>query len=97
MGTWGAAQGHDGREGVPHMGANQSNVPVEMIESGYPLRIVRYGLVAGHRRRREVSAAGFSIVREFEMLADDAVLNVRSDKRRSSRTGCSAARTARRR
>ena len=81
MGTWGAAQGHDGQEGVPHMGANQSNVPVEMIESGYPLRIVRYGFVpdtggAGKYR------GGLSIVREFEMLADDAVLNVRSDKRR---------------
>ena len=81
MGTWGAAQAHDGQEGVPHMGANQSNVPVEMIETGYPLRIVRYGFVpdtggAGKFR------GGLSIVREFEMLADDAVLNVRSDKRR---------------
>jgi len=81
MGTWGAAEAHDGQEGVPHMGANQSNVPVEMIESGYPLRIVRYGFVpdtggAGKYR------GGLSIVREFEMLGDDAVLNVRSDKRR---------------
>ena len=81
MGTWGAAQAHDGQEGVPHMGANQSNVPVEMIEAGYPLRIVRYGFVpdtggAGKFR------GGVSIVREFEMLGDDAVLNVRSDKRR---------------
>jgi N-methylhydantoinase B len=81
MGTWGAAQAHDGQEGVPHMGANQSNVPVEMIETGYPLRIVRYGFLpdtggAGKFR------GGVSIVREFEMLADDAVLNVRSDKRK---------------
>jgi len=81
MGTWGAAHSHDGQEGVPHMGANQSNVPVEMIESGYPLRIVQYGFVqdtggAGKYR------GGVSIVREFEMLADDAVLNVRSDKRK---------------
>jgi N-methylhydantoinase B len=63
------------------MGANQSNVPVEMIESGYPLRVVQYGFVqdtggAGKYR------GGVSIVREFEMLADDAVLNVRSDKRK---------------
>ena len=81
MGTWGAAKAHDGQEGVPHMGANQSNVPVEMIEAGYPLRIVRYGFVpdtggAGKFR------GGVSIVREYEMLGDDAVLNVRSDKRR---------------
>ena len=43
----GARRGdHDGQEGVPHMGANQSNVPIEMIEANYPLRIRRYGLVA---------------------------------------------------
>ena len=35
MGTWGAALTHDGQEGVPHMGANQANVPVEMIESEF--------------------------------------------------------------
>ena len=45
MGTWGAAADHDGQEGVPHMGANQSNVPIEMIEADYPLRIERYGIV----------------------------------------------------
>ena len=32
MGTWGACSAHDGQEGVPHLGANQSNVPVEMID-----------------------------------------------------------------
>jgi len=81
MGTWGAARDHDGQEGVPHMGANQSNVPVEMIESTYPLRIVQYGFVpdtggAGKFR------GGLSIAREFELLADEGVLNVRSDKRK---------------
>jgi N-methylhydantoinase B len=81
MGTWGAAQTHDGQEGVPHMGANQSNVPVEMIEAGYPLRVIQYGFVpdtggAGKFR------GGLSIVREFELLTDDGVLNVRSDKRK---------------
>jgi N-methylhydantoinase B len=81
MGTWGAAHDHDGQEGVPHMGANQSNVPIEMIETSYPLRVVRYGFVpdtggAGKFR------GGISIVREFELLAEEGVLNVRSDKRR---------------
>ena len=45
MGTWRATGAHDGQEGVPHMGANQSNVPIEMIEANYPLRIRRYGLI----------------------------------------------------
>ncbi|MBI1777129.1 MAG: hydantoinase B/oxoprolinase family protein [Proteobacteria bacterium] len=81
LGTWGAAATHDGQEGVPHMGANQSNVPVEMIEAGYPLRVVQYGFVqdtGGPGTFR----GGLSIVREFELLTDEAVLNVRSDKRK---------------
>ncbi len=48
MGTWGATSEHDGQEGVPHMASNQANVPVEMIESDYPIRIERYGFVRGH-------------------------------------------------
>jgi N-methylhydantoinase B len=62
------------------MGANQSNVPVEMIEADYPLRIERYGFLpdtGGPGRRR----GGLGLVREYRLLADEAILNVRSDKR----------------
>jgi N-methylhydantoinase B len=81
MGTWGATSTHDGQEGVAHMGANQSNVPIEMIEAEYPIRIEQYALVpdtggAGKFR------GGQSMVREYRLLADEAVLSVRSDKRR---------------
>lgn len=81
MGTWGGASDHDGQEGVPHMGANQSNVPVEVIESDYPLHIERYAIVpdtGGPGRQR----GGHSLAREYRVLADAAILNVRSDKRR---------------
>jgi len=81
MGTWGAATDHDGQDGVAHIGANQSNIPVEMIEREYPLRIERYGLVpdtGGAGRFR----GGLAIERVFRLLADEAVLSVRSDKRR---------------
>jgi N-methylhydantoinase B len=80
MGTWGATSEHDGQEGVPHMGANQTNVPVEMIEAEYPIRIERYGFVpdtGGPGRYR----GGVALFREYRLLADEAVLNVRSDKR----------------
>lgn len=81
MGTWGGAPGHDGQDGVAHIGANQSNVPIEMIEREHPLRIERYGLVtdtggAGKFR------GGLAIVRELRLLGDEAVITVRSDKRR---------------
>ncbi len=80
MGTWGGAADHDGQNGVPHMGANQSNVPIEMIEIEYPIRIERYGLVAdtgGPGRHR----GGLSLTREYRVLSGEAILSVRSDKR----------------
>lgn len=81
MGTWGASSAHDGQVGVPHMGANQANVPVEMIESSYPLRILRYGIVAdtgGAGRYR----GGNSFIREYEYLGEtEGVMFLRSDKR----------------
>jgi N-methylhydantoinase B len=79
MGTWGATSRHDGQEGVPHMASNQANVPVEMIESDYPIRIERYGFVpdtGGAGRYR----GGLGLVREYRMLADDIYFGVRSDK-----------------
>ncbi len=80
MGTWGASRDNDGQEGVPHIGANQSNVPIEMIEATYPIRIERYGFVddsGGPGKQR----GGLSIRREYRVLSDTALLNVRSDKR----------------
>ena len=61
-------------------GANQSNVPIEMIEANLPLRIRRYGLAAdtgGAGRFR----GGSSLIREYELLAESAVFSLRSDKR----------------
>ncbi|MFV0243548.1 MAG: hydantoinase B/oxoprolinase family protein [Qingshengfaniella sp.] len=81
MGTWGASSAHDGQVGVPHMGANQANVPVETIEASYPLRIRRYGIVAdtgGAGRHR----GGNAFIREYEYLGEtDGVMSLRSDKR----------------
>ena len=79
MGTWGATSRHDGQEGVPHMASNQANVPVEMIESDYPIRIERYGFApdtGGPGRYR----GGLGILREYRILADDVYFGVRSDK-----------------
>jgi N-methylhydantoinase B len=79
MGTWGATSQHDGQEGVPHMASNQANVPIEMIEADYPLRIERYGFApdtggAGKYR------GGLGIVRDYRILTDDVYFGVRSDK-----------------
>jgi N-methylhydantoinase B len=79
MGTWGATSLHDGQEGVPHMASNQANVPVEMIEADYPIRIEKYGFLpdtggAGQFR------GGVGLVREYRVLTDDVYFGVRSDK-----------------
>lgn len=56
----------------------QENYPVEFLEVGYPVRLLRYGIVrdsggAGTFR------GGCGIVREYEILAEDALLAVRID------------------
>jgi N-methylhydantoinase B len=56
----------------------QENYPVEFLEIGYPVRLRAYGIVkdsggAGTFR------GGCGIVREYEILADEAVLAIRID------------------
>jgi N-methylhydantoinase B len=80
MGNSGGSPAHDGQDGISHLAGNQSNIPVEMVENEYPLRVVQYGLVAD-TGGAGLYRGGLSIVREFELLADEATLTVRSDKR----------------
>jgi N-methylhydantoinase B len=81
MGAWGGTSTHDGQDGVAHLGANQSNIPIEMIEAAYPLRVEAYGFVADtggpglHR-------GGLAIERQFRFLGEFGLLTIRSDKRR---------------
>ncbi len=80
VGTWGARAGRDGLEGVSNPLANLSNQPVELVEADLPLEVVRYGLVpdsGGPGRFR----GGLAYLREFRVLAERAVLTIRSDRR----------------
>ncbi len=79
-GSWGGRPDRDGLEGMPNLGANVSNIPVEQIEVGYPIRIDQYGFLpdsggAGQYR------GGVSIVRDFRVL-QDSVLTVRADRQK---------------
>ncbi len=56
----------------------QENLPVEFLEIGYPVRLLRYGVLrdsGGPGQWR----GGVGIVREYEILADEAMLAVRID------------------
>jgi N-methylhydantoinase B len=77
-GAWGGQADHEGQDGVPNLGANVSNIPVEMLEAAVPVRVDRYGYVpdtggAGLHR------GGLSLEREYTFLGD-AVLSVRADR-----------------
>jgi N-methylhydantoinase B len=80
VGCWGARAEREGLEGVSNPLANLSNQPVELVEADLPLRVTTYGLVpdsGGAGRYR----GGLAFARGFELLADEAVLTVRSDRR----------------
>lgn len=73
---YGARHSADGIDAVYFVA--QENYPVEFLETGYPVRLRAYGIVpdsGGPGRFR----GGCGIVREYEILADEAVLAVRID------------------
>ena len=77
-GAWGGQAEREGQDGVPNLGANVSNIPVEMLESAVPVRVDRYGFVpdtggVGEHR------GGLSLERTYTFLGD-AILSVRSDR-----------------
>lgn len=79
-GAWGGRSDRDGVDGVANLGANISNIPIEMLESAYPVRIEQYGFVpdtggAGQFR------GGLSTVRDYRMLQDGR-LTVRADRQK---------------
>ena len=56
----------------------QENYPVEFLEVGYPVRLRAYGIVedsGGAGRQR----GGCGVVREYEILAEEAVMAIRID------------------
>lgn len=80
VGNWGARGNRDGSDGISNPLANLSNQPVEMIEADFPLQILRYGLVpdsGGPGLHR----GGLAFARDYRVLADEARMSVRSDRR----------------
>jgi N-methylhydantoinase B len=73
---WGARSTADGTDAVYFVA--QENYPVEFLENGYPVRLRSYGILtdscgAGKYR------GGCGIVREYDVLAEDAVMAIRID------------------
>ena len=69
----------DGADGLSCPVLNMANTPIESIESEQPLLIERFGLypdTAGAGKFR----GGLSLIRDFRVLADEATVQLRTDR-----------------
>ncbi len=81
VGTGGGRPVSDGNDGLANPCASIANIPVEVAEADWPIRIERYGLVpdsGGGGRFR----GGLAIERVWRALVPDTLLQVRSDRQR---------------
>ncbi|WP_439680948.1 hydantoinase B/oxoprolinase family protein [Embleya sp. MST-111070] len=80
-GAWGARPDRDGVDGISSLGANLTNTPVEELERSGHLRIDGYGYLpdsGGAGRWR----GGLATFRDMTLLAPEATVQIRSDRRR---------------
>jgi N-methylhydantoinase B len=78
-GAWGGRPDKDGVEAITNPSQNLSNMPVEVMEAEHPVRVEEYALVpdsCGAGRWR----GGVGIKRSYRILADQALLQLRSDR-----------------
>jgi N-methylhydantoinase B len=81
VGNWGARTGQDGPEGVSNPLANLSNQPVELIESDFPLEVIRYGFVPDTGGPGEFRG-GLAFCRDYRCREDGMRMTIRTDRRR---------------
>ena len=78
-GALGGRATRDGVDGVTNPCQNMSNMPIEIMEATYPIRIEEYGLrpdSGGAGRQR----GGLSVIRTYRLLADEAIMQLRTDR-----------------
>ncbi|MEJ8573569.1 hydantoinase B/oxoprolinase family protein [Microbaculum marinum] len=78
-GALGARATKDGIDAVTNPCQNMSNMPVEIMEATYPIRIEEYSLrpdSCGAGRQR----GGLGVVRTYRLLAEEAVMQLRTDR-----------------
>ncbi|MBX3071050.1 MAG: hydantoinase B/oxoprolinase family protein [Thermomicrobiales bacterium] len=80
-GARGGAPWADGAAGIPHPGSNIANTPIEIAEVELPIRIEAYGFAQDSGGAGKFRGAPGQI-RQVRLLADEAILQMRSDKRR---------------
>ena len=80
LASWGGGPDRDGMDACTGTLVNYSNAPVEMIEADQPIVVERYAMVpdsGGPGRFR----GGLALERHLRFKADNATLQIRSDRR----------------
>jgi N-methylhydantoinase B len=78
--AWGARPYADGLDGNSHIYANMASQPIEVTETEQPLQITAYEFIRDAMGSGKFRG-GAPFRREYKLLADEAVLQVRSDRR----------------
>ena len=81
FGAWGGSPFRSDGDAMPLVPANCTNIPIEVIEATYPMRCEQYAFVPDTGGAGE-SRGGLSIVRDWRLLRGEAILQVRSDRRK---------------
>ena len=77
--AWGARPYADGLDGNSHIYANMASQPIEVTETEQPLQITAYEFIQDAMGPGKFRG-GAPFRREYKLLADEAVLQVRSDR-----------------
>ncbi|BAO88988.1 hydantoinase B/oxoprolinase family protein [Caballeronia cordobensis] len=78
-GAWGGRFNKDGVEGVTNPSQNMSNMPIETLEARYPIVMEAYGFAQDSGGAGEYRG-GLGLVREYRILAEEVVAQIRSDR-----------------
>src|SRR5438445_59035 len=78
--AWGARPYADGLDGNSHIYANMASQPIEVTETEQPLQITAYEFIQDAMGPGKFRG-GAPFRREYKLLAPEAVLQVRSDRR----------------
>ncbi|MHA1960927.1 MAG: hydantoinase B/oxoprolinase family protein [Candidatus Thorarchaeota archaeon] len=76
----GAKKGMGGTSSIHSHMTNTLNTPIESLESEYPLRVIRYCIREGSGGTGKWKG-GQGIVREIEILAEDCIVSIQSERR----------------
>ncbi|MCY4203161.1 MAG: hydantoinase B/oxoprolinase family protein [Aestuariivita sp.] len=78
-GCWGGRQEKDGVDAITNPSQNLSNTPVETLERQHPIRVEDYALIPDSCGAGEFRG-GLGVRRSYRLLADEAGLQLRSDR-----------------